>query len=171
MWTAKTVNSINAKAEIFKRWFPQQEKCYMSNFKLKTENSFSDTASKFPWESFQTTIYTQWLYMWTYHKVNHILLLELLLKCQYFQFKKKTEMWLCQLEVTEWFICHRALSRSKSSLLCSHFSPADNQALRGMPHVISRTWFICLSLHHKEETFQTSTHKFHSSCFPNFDYT
>lgn len=80
-------------------------------------------------------------------------------------------MWLCQLEVTEWFICPGSLNRSKSSLLCSHFSPAENQALRGMPHVISRTWFICLNVHHKEETFQISTHKFHSSWFPNFDYT
>lgn len=71
----------------------------------------------------------------------------------------------------EWFIRPGSLSRSKSSSLCSHFSPADNQALRGKPHVISRTWFICRSLHHKEETFQISAYKFHSSWFPNFDYT
>lgn len=51
----------------------------------------------------------------------------------------------------------------KIILLCSHFSPADYQALRGMPRVISRTWFICLRLHCKERAFQISTHTFHSS--------
>lgn len=82
-------------------------------------------------------------------------------------------MWFCQPEVTEWFIWPAVLgsqSRSKSSLLCSHFSPADNQALRGMPRVINQTWFICLSFHHKEATFQISARKFHSPWFPNFDY-
>lgn len=41
------------------------------------------------------------------------------------------------MEVTEGFICPTSLRKSKSSLLCSNFSPADNRALRGMLRVIS----------------------------------